>query len=202
MDNIINIMDNKLKIINHLGKNSHKIVTMHELSVALSIPYATFHRTIMGMQELLIIQNVGKAKTIRLNTANDIVHAYLCIASEEEKKEYLQKQPTINLLAKDIRTNDVVLLFGSYAKKQERAGSDIDILVINKDGSESIAFSRQETILGIEINPMFFTEKEFKHMIADAEENVGKQALKHHIILNNQKRFWELVLDALRRRNL
>ena len=39
-------MDNKHKIINHLGKHPNEKYTMHELSRELNIPYASFYRTI------------------------------------------------------------------------------------------------------------------------------------------------------------
>ena len=34
-------------------------------------------------------------------------------------------------------------------------------------------------------------------MLKDKDENVGKQALKGHIILNNPEEFWGLVLNGL-----
>jgi hypothetical protein len=33
-------------------------------------------------------------------------------------------------------------------------------------------------------------------MIRDKEENVGKQVLKGHIILNNPEKFWELGISV------
>ena len=46
------------------------------------------------------------------------------------------------------------------------------------------------------INPLFFMISEFVHMLRDKDENVGKQALKEHIILNNPEGFWEAVLHG------
>jgi len=191
-------MDNKLKIINHLGKNPHRTFTMNELSKALSIPYASFHRTIQTMKELLLIEKIGKAITLKLNMANQVIQAYLAIASEEEKNIFIKKQHIIRIIQKDLITQDVVLLFGSYAKSEESPRSDIDLIVINKTGKKTLSFSKYEVLHNKEINPIYFTEQEFKQMLKDKEENVGKQALKGHIVLNNPKRFWELVLDAIR----
>jgi len=36
-----------------------------------------------------------------------------------------------------------------------------------------------------------------KEMLKDEEENVGKQALKNHIILRGFNKFWELVLNGI-----
>ena len=190
-------MDNQHKIINYLGKNLGKSFTMHALSKLLQIPYASFYRTIQKMKEILIIEVVGKSKTIRLNIENPVVKAHLIVASDEEKKEFLKKQLIIRKIISDLDTQDVIVLFGSYAKGKQTEKSDIDILVINKDGKKSVSFSKHELLYKKKINPIFITKKEFKKMLKDKEENVGKQALKDHIILNNPEKFWEGVLNGI-----
>jgi predicted nucleotidyltransferase len=186
-------MDNKLKIINYLGKNKQPF-TMNELSKILNIPYATFYRTINTLSNLLNIKTIGKSKIISLKNQT-IIKSYLAISSEEEKIIFLKNQPLINLLSKEINTNDVILLFGSYAKNKHTNDSDIDLIILNKDGEKSLSFNKLETLLNKEINPMFFSFKEFKLMLNNNEENVGKQALKNHIVLNNPQKFWEVIFE-------
>ena len=189
-------MDNNLKIINYLGKNIGSSFTMHALSKATNIPYATFHRTIQKMKELVKSQTVGKSKVVVLNKENITIKAYLTISSEEAKKEYLKKQPVISKITSELNTKDTILLFGSYAKGSQKEKSDIDLLIINKKGEKSISFSKYEILFKKKINPIFVTKSEFKKMLCDKEENVGKQALKNHIILNNPEIFWECVLHG------
>lgn len=191
-------MDNNSKIINHLAKNHDKTITMHSLSNTLRIPYASFYRTIQQMEDLLEIKRAGRAKILKLDTSNPVIRSHLAIASEQEKKEYVEKQPIIRKISHEIRTNDVVLLFGSYAKQQQTTKSDIDLMIINRDGKKSIPFSKYETIFNKKINPIFMTRKEFITMLKDKDENVAKQALKNHIVLNNPEEFWRCVLDAIR----
>lgn len=191
-------MDNNLKIINYLGKHVRERFTMHKLSKLLQIPYASFYRTIQQMKDLLIIEDVGKSKTTSLNTDNPIIKAHLAISSDEEKKEFLAKQPVIKKIANELDTKDIVALFGSYAKGKETEKSDMDIMVINQDGKKSISFSKYELLFRKKINPIFVTRREFKKMLDEKEENVGKQALKDHVILNNPEDFWGCVLDAVR----
>ena len=191
-------MDNNLRIINYLGKHIGKSFTMHELSKLISIPYASFYRAIQHMYDILDIEAVGKSKTISLNIINPIVKSYLAISSDEERKEYTKEHLIIRKIAAELNTNDIVILFGSYAKGSETERSDIDVLVINKDGKKSLSFSRYEVLFKKKINPIFITSSEFKKMLQDKEENIGKQALKSHVILNNPERFWGLVLDGVR----
>ena len=186
-------MDNNYKIINYLGKNQNRGYTMHELSKRLDIPYASFYRTIESMEDLVTIEKVGKSKVITLNKQNPVIKSHLIVSSDEERKDYLQEYPIIKKIHQELDTKDTVVLFGSYAKKTQTEKSDIDLMIINKDGKKSISFSKYETLFRIKINPIFITKKEFKLMLKDKEENVGKQALYSHIILNNPEGFWECV---------
>jgi len=91
-------------------------------------------------------------------------------------------------------------LFGSYAKKKETEKSDIDIMIINKDGKKTISFSKYELLFKIQINPVFITKNEFRLMLREENENIAKQALHNHIVLNNPDKFWENVLNAIQQR--
>jgi predicted nucleotidyltransferase len=193
-------MDNKQKIINWLGKNPEKQYTMHELSLKLKIPYASFYRSINEIRDLLAISKVGKSKVIKLNRQNKILKSYLAISSDEERKDYLKKYPIIKKIHNELNTEDIVVLFGSYAKKKETEKSDIDIMIINKDGKKTISFSKYELLFKIQINPVFITKNEFRLMLREENENIAKQALHNHIVLNNPDKFWENVLNAIQQR--
>lgn len=180
-----------------MGKNMHKSYTMHELSSILKIPYASFYRAVQNMRDLLIVKRIGQAKSISLDISQITMQSYLTIASDEEKKQFVKKRSLFRAIQNDLDVNDVILLFGSYAKGEESNHSDIDIMIINKQGKKTVTFSKYEVLYKKEINPIYFNEREFKAMLKDSKENVGKQALKGHVVLNNPKRFWELVLDAI-----
>jgi predicted nucleotidyltransferase len=191
-------MDNNLKIINYLGKHSEEAYTMHQLSILLKIPYATFYRNINQMRDLLLVKNIGKAKALSLNLNNPVIKPYLIISSYEEAKDYLKNNKLIKLLHSEIRTNDIVLLFGSYAENKQNDKSDIDLLVINKKGKKSFSLSSFELLHKKQVNPLFISEEEFKAMLRKPDENVGKQAKIKHIILNNPEAFWNLVWKSTR----
>ncbi len=189
-------MDNNLKITNYLGKHLKEAFTMHALSSQVSIPYATFYRTIQEMKDLINTQTIGKSKIISLNRENPIINSYLSISSEEEKKEFLKTHPIISKITSELSTKDIIILFGSYAKGTETSNSDIDILIINKKGNKSISFSKYEALFKKKINPVFITKSEFIKMLKEKEENLGKQVLKNHIILNNPEEFWRNIIHG------
>ncbi|MBN2052507.1 nucleotidyltransferase domain-containing protein [Candidatus Woesearchaeota archaeon] len=188
-------MDNILRIINYLGKNDQSF-TMHNLSSILKIPYATFYRTVSRMKDLLIIKPVGKAKIISL-AGNPIISSYLAVSSFEEKNDYLKHNKLISLLSKEL-SNDIILLFGSYADNSFSDKSDIDLLVINKKGNKSFSSSSFELLHKKKVNAIFIKESEFKAMLRKPDENVGKQAKINHIILNNPSSFWEIAWKSTR----
>ncbi len=189
-------MDSLLKIVNFLGKRLDEPFTLLEISRETGVPYATLHRTVGENADLFVAKRVGKARTLALNRRKPTIRSYLAISSEEEKKAFLKRQPIIAIIASDLDTTEIVLLFGSYAKGTQRERSDIDIIVINKEGKRTLSFSKYELLYDKQINPLFFTKTEFKAMLRDEEENVGKQALQGHIVLNNPEAFWECVLHG------
>ena len=190
-------MDNKLKIINYLGKNIGNKYTMHELSKLVKIPYATFHRTIANSSDVIFKNKFGNTCLVEIKISNPIIKSYLTISSDEEKKKFLRNHRLIRKISNELQIKDIVLLFGSYAKGTQTKNSDIDLLIINNSGKKSISFSRYELLFKKKINPIFITKKEFKLMLKDKEENVGKQALKNHIVLKNPDKFWSLVENGV-----
>ncbi|MFH1590702.1 MAG: nucleotidyltransferase domain-containing protein [archaeon] len=190
-------MDNKYKIINWLGTKYPSEFTMHDLSKTLHIPYASFYRTVQEMGGLLTIKKVGKSKVLGLNLAHPTLRSHLAVAANEEKEEFLKNQPIIKKIATELNSDDIVLIFGSYAKGQQTDISDIDFLIMNKKGEKNLSFSKYELLFRKKINPLFITKSEFIRMLKDKEENVGKQALKDHIVLNKPETFWGLVVDGI-----
>lgn len=195
-------MINFLKIINYLGKNIPQGFTMHELSKLTKLPYASFYRYVhhLAEQKVLFLESIGKAKVVKLNLDHPVQNGHLTNASFEEMCEYISKNPIIKKIVNELKTKEIVLLFGSYAKGKQTQKSDIDLLIINETGEKSLDFSKYEVLYKIDINPIFIKESEFQEMLIDYEENVGKQALKNHIILNNPDKFWRLVTYELSRR--
>lgn len=188
------------KIINFLGKNIQNGFTMHELSISTKIPYASFYRYAKRLieQGVLLVEKIGKAKVVRLNINHSVQKANLTHASFEELWEYMQKNKIIKKITNELKTNDIVVLFGSYATGTQTKRSDIDMLIINKEGKKTLSFSKYEALFKVKINSLFIKRTEFVCMLQDYDENVGKQVLKKHIILNNPDKFWECVLDAVR----
>jgi len=191
-------MDNKYKVVLFLAKKNESY-TLLELSKQVKIPYTTLLRVVDDLSDVTTITTKGKSKLIQIKW-NEITTAMLTVASFEEKKEFLKKHHLIKKIAE--QTHETTLIFGSYAKGTQTKNSDIDLMIINTKGDKNVNFHNLELLFDLKINPMFFTKKEFKQMLQDNEENVAKQALKNHVLINGFKEFWEEVKNAISKRNI
>ena len=64
--------------------------------------------------------------------------------------------------------NDVVFIYGSRAKGEERADSDYDVFVIGREGLRKTAARAGEVAnkIGVEVNPYVIAAEEFKRRIS------------------------------------
>lgn len=65
--------------------------------------------------------------------------------------------------------------FGSFAKEKERAGSDIDLIIIGDIGMRGVSklLSGIQEKVGREINPHVFTDEEFKKRLKEKEHFIS-----------------------------
>jgi predicted nucleotidyltransferase len=66
---------------------------------------------------------------------------------------------------------DIAFVYGSIARGDERAGSDMDVMVVGSAKLSEVvgAFSASEDVLRRQINPVVFPTKEFKTKLAERD---------------------------------
>jgi len=69
----------------------------------------------------------------------------------------------------------LAFVHGSVARGTEKAGSDVDVVVVGKVrfGAVAAALSEAQAVLGREVNPMVYSEREFRDKV-----NAGHHFLK------------------------
>ena len=78
-----------------------------------------------------------------------------------------------------LNTNDVVILFGSYAKGKETEKSDIDLLIINQDGKNPFRSQSTKYCLGEKLIPgVCDAQKSLNRCLKIKMRTWVKQALK------------------------
>lgn len=196
-------MDNLLKLMQTLGKNLANEVTIRQLSKESKIPYTTAHRLIKNNKEAFIINQKGNIKLCALNLKDSITKNYLILSERKEADSFFKKQPQFKVLKRELPKGDYsLILFGSRAEGKGREKSDVDLCIINKDGKKNISFSKFELLFKLEVNPIYLSNKEFKQMLKEEEQNLAKEIIKKHIILYGEEYFWNLIWNSKNHRFL
>jgi len=187
-------MDNLLKLVQTLGKNINNEIPIRQLSKESKVPYTTAHRVVKNNKNLFNITQKGNIKLVSLNLKDNITKNYLILAERKETESFTKKQPQFKVMKDELPTGDFsLILFGSRAEGGGREKSDIDLSIINKDGKKNINFSKFELLFKVEINPIYLSNKEFKQMLKEEEQNLAKEIIKKHIILYGEEYFWNLI---------
>jgi DNA-binding transcriptional ArsR family regulator len=102
----------------------------------------------------------------------------------------------VGVLSRSLKEDSIKLafIFGSLARDEEKAHSDIDLFVIGDIGLRKLSeiLSKAKTQLGREINPHAMTVKEFLKRIRAKDHFVNR-------VLENQKLFVKGTEDELER---
>lgn len=196
-----------MKLLGTLGRKTEEEITIRQLSIGSKIPYTTALRTINNNKKLFIIKKIGNIKICSLNLDEEIIKNYLIVSERLETEEFLNKNKEFKLLQEELEHGEYCLiLFGSRAEEKHRKESDVDLCIINKTGNKNIKFSKFEMLFKLEVNPIYFSENEFKTMLNDKNHNVAKEILKKHIIIYNEDYFWNLswgqIKNGIQQKNL
>ncbi len=187
-------MDNLLKLVWILGKNIDTSLPIRQLASDAGVPYATAYRTIEKYKNVFVIVKKGNIRLCSLNLEDPITKNYLILAERQQADAFLGRHPEPNILKKELPAGDYAcILFGSRAEEKERKKSDIDICIINKDGSKNVKFSKYELLFKTEINPVYLAKNEFKLMLREKAHNLAKEIIKKHIILYGEEFFWNIA---------
>lgn len=189
-------MDNLLKLVWTLGKNINNEIPIRQLSKESKIPYTTTHRLVKNNKNLFNIVQKGNIKLVSLNLKDSITKNYLILSERNESDSFLKKEPEFRVLKEEAPKWDYsLILFGSRAEGKGREKSDIDLCIINKDGKKNINFSKFELLFKVEINTIYLSNKEFRYMLKEQEQNLAKEIIKKHIILYGEEYFWSLIWE-------
>jgi predicted nucleotidyltransferase len=153
-------------------------------------------------EELIQEKQIANTKQYCLNLDNKKNLKYIFLAKTENFTENLTKD--INIILNHLSKNNPfasIILFGSYVKETEKKNSDLDIAIIienkSKEIKAKIAIKEAALKTELKIDSQIITEKEFKEMLKNNEENLGKQIAKNHLAIQNQEAFYNIIINEL-----
>ena len=149
----------------------------------------TIQNTVQNLERENILKSIkrGKNKYFRLNKDN--IQTKFCLLQSEIYKTllFIQKYPLFKLFLKEIKSNDPLIVFGSFSKFKADKDSDLDLLIISKE-EEKIPLH----LIPNNIHKIELTESSFIKSL-EKQENLIKEIEDNHIILNNHSFYVDMV---------
>ena len=184
----------KEKILAYLIENKHP-ESILQISHYLNADYKNTFNIIKNLSPDVLFKNkLGNTTLIEVK-----LYPNEEIFSIERKRAgiFLSKNKKLELIKKDADSISypfmIVLIFGSYVKKNKTEKSDIDICIIsdNKIKLEELVSKLRLLPLNLEIHN--FTTKEFESMLEVKKANLAKEIIKNNIILYGIENYYNLI---------
>jgi len=182
-----------------LLEDSH---TTKEIENKSGYSHERVYTILMGLikKDYLLKRKVGKTYLFSANLKKDFLLPFIHFHTQRKEKFLKSKPISIkNLLEEFIEkiSNDnliSVIIFGSYAKGEERKESDIDILCVvrKKDGIEKIALSLVHKY-NKKITPVVVLAKDFPNMKKD-NPSFYEDLIKFEVILCGIEFSYKLII--------
>jgi predicted nucleotidyltransferase len=191
----------EIKILATFFPYAEREYTTKEIETISNYSHERVYTTLLKLAEkgYLIKRKVGKAYVFRLNLAKDLLLPYLYFQTEKYDK-FLKSLKTSekNLLTEfinKISSPNLVscIVFGSYAKGEQREDSDIDILCIaaKRYDIEGVALSLRHKY-GKRISPLVIQAKDFKN-IKKENPTFFLELKQFGIVVYGREMFYNLV---------
>ena len=184
----------KEKILKYLIENKERPKTIREISGALIVDYKNTFQSINTLSDLIYKEKIGNNNLVEINLKpNQEIYS----VENKRTKEFLDKNKSLKLIQNDIININypffIVLIFGSYAKKENIKNSDIDICIISDNQEKTKELISKLEILSLPLEIQEFTIKEFESMFDKKENNLAKEIIKNNIILFGIENYYNLI---------
>ena len=160
-------------------------LTASDVSRKTKIPRRTVSRILGKLVKLNLIRYVieGKNKKYYLDLKDQRIKLLAGFIENYKSLKFSLEEKKIFLMLEHIIKLWEIVLFGSYAKGNATAESDIDILVIGNESKKIREIARKQLK---QINLHFSTLKEFEKLLKK-RNTLAIEIMKNHVIFGNQQ---------------
>ena len=138
------------------------------------------HLHALEKQHILRSRTVGKNLLFSFDFRNkDAVINFIISLEAQKSIDFLKKHHKIRSILEDINADNMII-FGSYAKGNQRSSSDLDILIIGNHDQEKVR--KLSDMYEIEINVHSFSEKSLPKAFGK-NNYLMNEIVKDHIIV-------------------
>ena len=185
---------------------------IREIAKKAGISYdaAYRHTKAMAGNNILKKREVGKAVVCSLNLSNAMARKYLEKISISKKEEFLAKDIVLKKMfgelvdnLRKVAPNELlcVVLFGSYARGEQKESSDIDVLIISSTFDVREQLERECGGIvhryGREIASLITTATEFVKMLKSKKRMVAHEVQQDGIILLGFETYFSLLSEGV-----
>lgn len=163
--------------------------------------HKTLKRFVKG--GILKEQKVGNNILYSINNSILALNTVGYLAEYKSNKAIHLPHKNIQKIINKIKTSFYTLLItGSYAKKQQKITSDIDIVIICDDNQKPNTILSQikleAELMVPEVHPYVFTQSQFYEMLINKEENYGKEIARNNSIITGGKQYYTILMEAIK----
>jgi predicted nucleotidyltransferase len=149
------------KILGYFILNPQRRHYINELAGILNLDPKNTYRALMELEKggILVSEFIGKSRFFKLNKKYPLLSNYKKIFLSTAGIEYQLKN-----ICQSLAGAKEAYIFGSYAKGDMDASSDVDVLVVGEHSSVELQrqLSKIQKETGREINAVSFSLKEFQ----------------------------------------
>lgn len=163
------------------------------------------HKTLKEFvkEGILKQQKVGNNILYSINNSNFALNTIGFISEFKANKAAHLPHKNIQKIINKLKISFYALLItGSYAKKQQKPTSDIDIVIICDDKQKPNSILSQikveSELMTPEVHPYVFTQPQFYEMLINKEENYGKEIARNNLIIAGGKQYYEILMGAMK----
>lgn len=196
----------QLKIFSIFGKNPFGEYTRAYIKKELgekSNNFLSLSINLLKKENVLVEKRIGRTGILSLNLENDLTFFYLGLYN------YFSLKPEIRVILSFIRDNLFketpffsIVIFGSYAEKNQKNDSDLDIAIFieNKVKINKIKAIMNSVSLKTPIDLDFYVipKDEMIEMLKNDEENLGKQIARKHLAVYNLNIFYQILKEGMK----
>ena len=162
-------------------ENYTKQYYLREISKLTKIPLKTTQSLVnyLEINKILKSTTKGKNKYFKLNLENIQTKLYLLQTEIFKTSLFLQKYPMFKTFIKDLKNDDLIVAFGSFAKFSSNKDSDVDLLIVSNKKNKLPFHLLPYKTHQIEISKISFLRA------IEKKEILIKEIEENHVILNN-----------------
>jgi predicted nucleotidyltransferase len=189
----VNITRNYLKVLELFTRGFNSEFYIRETSKKLNLSTRTAQIILNDFEKKGVLNSKlsGKTKLYFLNKQNIVSKSYIILAENYKLinfyiNHYEIKQFFSNILKHF--SEEIILVFGSFARHKEKEESDLDVLIINNKKINKNILNKYMERYSIKINIKFCRFENF-----NKNDYLIKEIIKNHICINNTEKFIKLI---------